>query len=214
MAEVLVTIYTVCAVVGGTILLCQFVMTVFGIGGHHDVGGHDLHDVSGHGVLAHGGHDPTHEEQSSWFAGLLTFRTIVAALAFFGLAGRAATATQLDPAQSLGIALATGAAALFLVGWLIRTLYSLGSDGTLRVRRAIGQVGTVYLPIPGHRAGAGKITLNLQNRTVELQAVTADEPLPVGAKIAVVGLISSDTVEVVPAPTPERISHVEQPTGG
>ena len=32
--------------------------------------------------------------------------------------------------------------------------------------------GTVYLTIPGQKAGAGKVTLCLQNRSVEYQALT------------------------------------------
>jgi hypothetical protein len=55
------------------------------------------------------------------------------------------------------------------------------------------------LPIPGKKGGIGKVTLNLQNRTVEYQAVTADKELPTGSKVVVVAVVSSDTVEVASA---------------
>ena len=64
--------------------------------------------------------------------------------------------------------------------------------------RAVGKGGTVYLPIPGQKAGTGKVLLNLQNRTVECQAITADKELPTGASVVVVAVISADTVEVAP----------------
>ena len=64
----------------------------------------------------------------------------------------------------------------------------------------MGKTGTVYLTIPGNRAGAGKVQLNLQNRTVEYQAVTSQEALPNGAKIVVTSVVSRDTVEVALAP--------------
>ncbi|HMC90033.1 MAG TPA: protein kinase [Gemmataceae bacterium] len=202
------TIYTICALLGGTLLGVQFLMSLLGLG-HHDGVGSDFHDVAGHDVHAGGeAHDVSHDAQVSWFAGILTFRTVVAALTFFGLAGRASAAAETTPAGSLVIALAAGGAALFGVAFLMRSLYRLRAEGTARIDRALGHTATVYLSVPGHKSGAGKVHLNLQNRTVECQAVTAQEPLPCGTKVVVVGLAGPDTVEVVLAPSSERITHV------
>jgi hypothetical protein len=212
--ETLVIVYTACAVLGGTLLVCQFLMTLLGLGHHHEFGGADGHDVGGHDVGGHdahaGGehHEVGHDQETAGHIKLLTFRTVVAALTFFGLGGRAAEAAGTgNPALSFAVALAAGAGALFLVAWLMRTLQGLRSDGTVRIHRAVGLAGTVYLPIPGHRAGPGKVHLNLQNRTVEYQAVTAQGPLPAGAKVTVVAVVGSDTVEVIPAPSLESVTH-------
>src|ERR1035438_1680172 len=99
------TAYLVCATIGGTLIVCQFLMTILGLGGHHDVGGHDAGgDAGGHDMVGHetGGHDASgHHEASqqsepNWFFSQLTFRTLTAAFAFFGLApvgpGRASLA--------------------------------------------------------------------------------------------------------------------------
>jgi anti-sigma factor RsiW len=201
------TLYTVCAALGATLLALQFLMSLLGLG-HHDVAGHDFHDFASHDGSDGGDHDVSHDAQVSWFVGVLTFRTLVAALTFFGLAGRAAAAAEATPAGSFALALAAGAVALFGVGFLMRSLARLRAEGTVHMHRAVGQTGTVYLSVPGHKTGAGKVHLNLQNRTVECQAVTPQEPLPTGAKVVVVGLVSPGTVEVVLAPTPERITHV------
>jgi hypothetical protein len=190
------TIFLVTAVVGGTLLVCQFLLGLLGVG-HHDLGGHDLH--------VDGSHDVAHDaEHASWLVGVFTFRAIVAALTFFGLAGLAARGLGLPPLPSLAVALAAGAGALALVAALMRSLARLRSDGTARVERAVGQTGTVYLSIPAHRAGAGKVTVIVQNRTVEYQALTAGDELPTGARVLVTAVISPDTVEVLPAPIPER----------
>jgi hypothetical protein len=202
------TLYTICALLGGTLLVCQFLLSLLGLGGHHDIGGHDLHDVGGHDVHHEADQDAAHESAASWFTGALTFRTLVAALTIFGLAGRAADAAQFAPALSFAVALAAAAATLFLVAWLMQSLYRLKSDGTIRIHRAVGQGGTVYLPIPGSRAGTGKVLLNVQNRTAEYQAITAGESLPTGTKVTVVAVVSSDTVEVIPAPTVESVTYV------
>jgi len=90
----------------------------------------------------------------------------------------------------------------------MRTLSRLRSDGTVRIERAVGKSGTVYLTVPAQRAGVGKVTLNLQNRTLECQAVTARSELATGAKVVVVSVIGPDTVEVAPAADVERTSHV------
>ena len=194
------TIFIICAAVGGTLLLCQVLLTAVGLGGHHDFFAHGDHDF--------GSHEPGHDHESSWFAGLLTFRTIVAALTFFGLAGLTATAGKAQPPLALAIAAAAGAGALVLVAQMMRALRGLRSDGTVRVERSVGQSGTVYLTIPGHKAGAGKVTLTLQNRTMEYQAITAEQELPTGAKIVVVSVVGPDTVEVAPANVVESNHHV------
>ena len=191
------TVYLTCAIAGGTLLACQLLLGVLGLGDHHDAAGdHDLHDAGGHD--AHGGHG--HDNHHSWLVGVLTFRSLVAALTFFGLAGLAATVNfNQEPPLSLAIALVAGVGALFGVAWLMRSLHRLKSDGTVRIERAVGQNGTVYLTIPGQKGGVGKVTLSLQNRTVEYQAITSHQQLPTGSKVVVTAVLGPDTVEVVPA---------------
>jgi hypothetical protein len=207
------TVYMVCAAVGGTLIVCQFLLTILGLGGHHDVGGHDAggHDFVGHepgGHDASGHHEPGQESEPNWFLSQLTFRTLTAACAFFGLAGLATIRFEMEPIAGLVIAVAAGACALLVVAWLMRALSTLNVDGTVRIERAMGSSGIVYLSIPGAKAGIGKVHVNLLHRTVEYKAITSQEQLPTGAKIVVVGIVSADTVEVSPAPDSQRTNHV------
>jgi len=196
-------LYLGCAVLGGTVLVCQFVMTLVGLGGDHDLGGdHEVGHDAGHAM----DHDHTqgdaHEHGSSWFIGVLTFRTIVAALTFFGLAGKFGSASDYSPTQTLLIAIAAGTAALFLVAWMMRALVRMKSEGTIRIERAVGANGTVYLTVPPNKSGIGKVTLNLQERTMEYQAVTSElNEIPTGAKVVAVAVIGPGTVEVAPVPS-------------
>ncbi|HKI36372.1 MAG TPA: hypothetical protein VKA46_31230 [Gemmataceae bacterium] len=228
--EVLHNVFLVCFLLGGTVMLLQFLLSLFGLGGHHDVGGdgHDiggpeLHDMGGHDAPGHDapghdapsddghdghGHAPHHAGPSNWLVGVLTFRTLVAALTFFGLAGLAASQGTRDPWLVLAVALAAGAGAMFLVAWVMRSLARLNAEGTARIERAVGKSGTVYLTVPGNKEGVGKVQLNLQNRTVECQAVTAHPTLANGTKIVVTAVIGRDTVEVAPAPETEKATHV------
>src|SRR5690349_21657495 len=93
--------YSICAILGCTILVCQSALTMLGFAGHDvdhlgDHGG-DAPDVGPGGDVDHD-HVGDHHG-SSWFFGILTMRTVTAALAFFGLTGLALTAGG-HPAQS------------------------------------------------------------------------------------------------------------------
>lgn len=210
-------VYSVSAVVGGTILFCQFLMTLLGLG--HDMPGgvpddvpHDFHfghDAgTDHDAMHDTGDHQTGHHATTSFVRLLTFRTVVAALTFFGLAGLAGSSAALSRELTFVVALAAGGAAMYGVHWLMQSLNRLRSDGTVRIERAVGRPGTVYLRIPARRSGAGKIQINVQNRTMEYEAMTAHDPLPVGAKVVVVNVLGPDTVEVQPVTELERTAHV------
>jgi hypothetical protein len=214
------TVLIVCAAVGGTVLVIQFLLTLVGLGGHafdvdvpHDVGhdfggdfhvdtGGDLHGDTGfHGdhpgdtdSAHHGG--TTAHHGTTWLFGILSFRTITAALAFFGLCGLAADAAEASTANTLLVATAGGATAMAAVYWMMRGLRELRAEGTARIQRAVGQHGSVYLRVPGSNSGSGKIQLNLQNRTMEYLAVTSGPELPTGTRVVVSAMVNPTTLEV------------------
>jgi hypothetical protein len=211
--------YLVCAILGATIFLGQFALSLVGLAGDHEVpgdsggdhfeGGGDHADAGHAGAGADGHHGaPSHEAANSWFIKVLSVRTVVAGLTFFGLGGLTANAGGAHPFGSLVVAGACGFAALYLVGWAMRTLMRLRADGTVHIENTLGQSAIVYLTIPGHRAGKGKITVTVQSRTMEYEAETEHEPLATGSNVQVVAITGPDSVEVVPVPEPARTSHV------
>ena len=189
------TFFLICAGAGGTFILLQFLAGAMGIGGDHgDFAHHDLsldhdHDLN---------HDVDHGD-TNWFLGLLTFRAVCAAVTFFGMGGLVALYYGLPTTAQLGSAFLAGFEALYLVATLMRLLYRLRADGTVRIKNALGQTGTVYLRVPGNNNGPGKVSLSLQNRTVELEAYTAADELPTGTPIRVVAILGPNSVEVTHA---------------
>lgn len=178
------TFFVACATLGAAVLILQIVLGLFGLAS--GAAGLDLGFAAGETELEDGLH-------------LLSVRALAAGLAFFGLGGLAALILGLPAAVALVVALVPGAAALLGTALLMRQMLRMESDGTLQVEGAVGEPATVYLPIPGGRAGPGKVLLALQGRTVELQAVTAEErPLPRGEAVIVVSVLDPDTVEVLP----------------
>jgi hypothetical protein len=200
------TIFLFCALVGGTFLVCQVVMTLLGMGGS-DLDGDLLHGISDVGVehvgdLSHTGvgHD-THDthHSSSWLFGIISFRTLVAACTVFGLAGMSASTGGMSLGLQLLIAIACGAAAMLGVHWLMRLLYGLGQSGTLRITNAIGRIATVSIPIPARSAGQGKVRLTVQGRLEELAAVNStDDTLSTGSRVVVVDIVSGNVLSVEP----------------
>jgi membrane protein implicated in regulation of membrane protease activity len=211
------TLFIITAVVGGTVMVCQFVLTLMGLSDHGDVGGGldvdvsggadggGFHDVGGHDAGVAGDHhtsvataaDAQLHPDSSWLFGVLSFRTLVTAAAFFGLAGMAALRSGFAPTASLMLAMLAGLAAMYGMYWLMRSISGLATSGNQRIGNALGRRATVYVPIPAGKQGAGKVQLSMQNRIVEFLAVT-DEPekLRTGETVEVVGVAGSDTVFV------------------
>lgn len=187
----MVTLYSICAVVGGTLLVLQFLLTLLGIGGGHDVDAHgiDVHHAGG-----------GQSDGSSWLFGMVSFRALVAALTAFGLGGMAGQGSGGSPVITLGLAAFCGLASMLLVAFMTHAMRRLEDDGTVHIQKAVGQSGTVYLPIPANNGGTGKVTVSLQNRTMEYEAMTRQHALPSGTKIVVIAVVGSDTVEVAAAP--------------
>ena len=180
------TVFLICAILGATLLACEIVAGMLGFGHDHDTdtdtgGDTDADHPDGHGNA---------------LLGMLSVRTLTAAVLFFGLGGLTARYYGAEDLPAFGAAVGAGVLALYLVAVAMQSLKGLKSDGTARIDRAVGHTGTVYLRVPGAKAGSGKVHLMLQNRTVEYQAVTAGDELPTGKPIKVVAVVNSDTVEV------------------
>jgi hypothetical protein len=183
------TFLVVCAVLGGGVLVVQLLLGLLGV---IDAGG-DAHvgDADGHGGV----------HTASEGLDLLSVRALSAGVAFFGLGGLTGLSTPLGLWAAIPLALIAGIAAMFGTAVAMRWMLGFEDDGTVSIHGAVGATGTVYLAIPGERKGSGKVTLTLQNRIVEYQAVTSDAPLPTGAPIMVVDVVGPDTVHVVADPT-------------
>ena len=195
----MITLFLACAVLGGSILLLQFLLSMLGLGhAAHDLHlGHDLH--TGYGAAAQiDGHGSEHATNQA--LNLTGIRALAAGMAFFGIAGLATRAGGWPWWLALPVALAVGAGAMVGVATLMRWMLRFESDGTVHIESAIRQPATVYLSVPGQRSGTGKVLLTLQDRTVEYQAVTAAEELPTGTEVIVVDVVGPDTVEVVVTP--------------
>ena len=189
--------FVVCTVLGGGVLILQLLLGLFGVDAAHGLDHLDApHDV------AHAG---AHDASGANGLNLFSVRALSAGVAFFGLSGLAATSAGWPLLLALAAAVIPGFLAMFLVALSMRWILRLERDRSIHVSDAIGEGATVYIPIPGSDSGPGKVTLTLNGRTVEYDAVTRGEALSTGTKITVVDVREPDIVEVVATPTLDEV---------
>lgn len=168
------TIYLGCAIVGGVLLILQMLMALFG--GDGDLDG-DTPDDFGDGPG-------------------IGFRTVVAFITFFGIAGMAARAQGFGPTVTLLLAVVAGGVAFWLVGLLMYQLYRLRSSGTVDINNAVGIEAKVYLSVPADSSGEGRVTVPVQGRKQQYKAITKGPEIATGQLCRVVAVHASDTLEV------------------
>lgn len=178
------------AIPATVVMVLQSILLLFGVGfgGETDVGGAETGDFSDT-------NDGVGDGTGDGLA-LFTVRGIVAFFAVGGWAGMVAAKT-LPPWASILVAFAAGSVALFLLALLLKYSFKLQDKGNLDISNAVGKTGKVYIPIPPKRGGQGKITTLVQERLVELEAVTMDEyELKTGEMVRISAIVDEQTVLV------------------
>jgi len=95
------------------------------------------------------------------------------------------------------IATTVGAAIAIFVAYLYYQAMKLESSGNINYLLAVGKTAVVRVRVPKSRGGKGKIAITLQERLVEIDAVTdEEEDLVSNAYVEVVDLLDENTLIV------------------
>ncbi len=169
--------YFIVACIGTLALLIQIIMMIVGAGGDGDI---DLDtDTDADGEF---------DSHTDTGLSLFTLKGLTAFFAIGGWTGMLMLSYDIHVGISVAVSVVAGLAAYFVVWGLIRLMLKLQEDGTLDYASAVGKEATVYVGIPANRGGRGKITLVLQGRYTELDAVTDEEErIPVDTAVEIVG---------------------------
>ena len=200
---VLEQVFACIAIAATVVLVIQSILLLLGIGfggGEADAGSLDTDfdaDIDADfdvGSIDDVGHIDTHDADSG--LSLFTIRGLVAFFAVGGWTGLALV-KYIGPAWAVIVALVAGLAALIGIAYMFKAALKVQDKGNLDIRNAVGKTGKVYLPIPPREGGQGKVTILLQERLVELDAVTkAAEQLKTGELVRVCGVVDEQTVLV------------------
>jgi len=182
-------IYIACAIAGGTVLIGQTSLNLFGLGDADtdvdpDV---DVDDIEGGDDL-----------------NFLSIRALAGFLTFFGLVGWGGASSGWPTGVHVGAAFLAGAMVMVVVAIIMRFFRRMQSTGNLKPEGVVGSNATVYLKIPGKRSGKGKITVSIQGRSMEYEATTAGEELPSGSECRILRMTTENTFEVGPLDSEEE----------
>ncbi len=184
-------IFVLIAVPSTLVLVVQTILLLIGIGGD-DLDADGI-DITGNGEIdtpGDGGGD-----------GMMLFslRGIMAMAAVGGWSGLVMHEAGINLAVTIFLAVAFGFITLVGLAYLMKLAMKLQASGNIDLGYAVGKVGTVYLPIPASMKGRGKINLTLQERFVEITAVTLSErPLRTGETVRIVSTDETGVVVVEP----------------
>lgn len=163
-------VYWSIAIAASLIFVIQTILTFIGIDSHGDF------DFSHDTTLDAGG-----------FASLFSVRSFINFLVGFGWAGVTFVGCISSGWLVLILSLAVGVLFACIYVFLLRKLHHLEADGTISASDTLGLSASVYLRIPGGRAGKGKVQLSVNNSTREYDAMTDGDTIPTGAQVTVVG---------------------------
>ena len=156
------------------VLIVQTILLLFGIGD-----GDDGIDLDGDGIPDEVGGDDG--------LSLFSIRGIVGMLCVAGWAGIVFIDFGLSNILAIFLALLCGVATLFGIAYLMKAVLKLQSNGTIELGTAVGKTGQVYIPIPPKGTGRGKINVVVQDRYIEVDAVTnSEDTLKTGETVRVV----------------------------
>jgi len=176
----MVKVYLAFAIAGGSLLLGQLGLSVFGLGDGDDVDPDvDVDDLDGGDGLS-----------------FLSIRGIAAFFTLFGLVGAGGTTSGWSGGITAISAFSSGFLIMLFIALAMRWFRRQQSSGHLRPENALGKTARVYLRIPARNGGKGKITVSVQGRSLELEAVTKGPELSTGSTCRVVSMITEDTFEV------------------
>ncbi len=179
--DILSQIFVLVAVPSTLIMIIQTVLLVIGMGQEADLDVDDMPESPDDGLT------------------LFSVRGIITMLAVTGWCGLALLESGVNQLASVLIALALGIFALVMTAYSMRAVYRLQASGNIDVGNAVGKVAKVYIPIAGGAAKTGKVTMTLQEKYCELDAITtADYTLATGSYVRVIAVDGTGVLVVEP----------------
>ncbi|HWR22433.1 MAG TPA: hypothetical protein VN366_03060 [Feifaniaceae bacterium] len=194
------------AIPASVVLLIQIVLTLAGFG--HDAAGADTGVASGGadigdmtdvdigdfdfgdaaGADAYTPSDTGGADARAGYGALkmFTLEGVIAFLTVFGWTSIIAYNSQIPGGLAVFVGFVFGALAMFGVAKLIQLTLRLAGSGNISLKNALGLTARVYIPIPAGGKGEGKVNLTLQERFVEVNAITEGKAIPTGAFVRVV----------------------------
>ena len=162
------------SVISTFFLVLQIILLLFGFSHDGDI---DFSDIDG-GIS------------------MFTIKGLTAFFAIGGWSGMVAAGAGASDFLIITIALLAGCLAFLLIYYILKQVYKLQSSGNMDLKNAIGKISVVYVSIPENMKGKGKVTLNLQERYTEIDAMTKEDKKIMTDELVEITELIGDTVIV------------------
>lgn len=127
----------------------------------------------------------------------LTLKNMVGFFTIFGWVGIASIQSGASVGSSLVYATIGGLAMMAIMAGMFYLLMKANADGTMRIEKAIGQTGEVYLTIKSKREASGKVQIKVMGALRTLDALTDDEiDIQTGRTVRVHDIVNGTTLLV------------------
>lgn len=170
------------AIITSLIFVIQMIMTFIGMDSNADFSG-DMGDTS-------------MSELTSMPFQLFTFRNFMNFFLGFSWS-YIIVSDKID--STLWIVVLSTFVGVFIVTGVMLIFYLLSKmteSGNIEIKQTIGLTANVYIPIPGHRDGKGKIQVSVQNSVREYDAITAGESLKTGNIVKIIEVVEGNILLV------------------
>ena len=124
--------------------------------------------------------------------GPFSLRAVIGFLLGLGWGGYISMQNGLSVVMSIIVGLLLGGFLFVIIAAIMRFIYSMKSDGTLRYEELVGLRGTVYITIPPNGEPGGQVQVPHPSQLVTMAAIqTGSTPLPAQTSIVVTQATSS-----------------------
>ena len=197
------TVFLGSAVIGGTLFILRMLTMV--VGGL-DFGDSDIPtDFDGAldggldadlGADFHGDVGEIDHPSADFSFKFLSLQGLTAFFMMFGLVGLALLRANLWPLVAIGGGMIAGLFTVWVIGMIFTLMGKLQSSGTLQIKNAIGQQGSVYLTIPA--TGSGQVQIAVQGSLRIFDAVSGEKKkISTGETVKVTNVIDNKTLVVI-----------------
>lgn len=120
---------------------------------------------------------------------LFSIKNLVNFFLGFGWAGVSLYDKVSSPVWLPALAVLVGLLFVVLFLFIAKKMMKLETNGAFRINDCRGLLADVYLRIPAHRRGVGKVQVSVQGSVHELDAMTEGEAIPTGAKVHICEIV-------------------------
>jgi hypothetical protein len=128
-----------------------------------------------------------------------TLKNFIGFFTIFGWAGIAMIDSGASVVSAVAVATIAGALMMAVMAGMFYVLMKAQYDGTMKIEKAVGHTGEVYLTIQSKRGGLGKVQIKVSGAIRTLDALTDDDSDIQTGKIVKVSNIVNENILLVTA---------------